>query len=69
MNGRLTSSLGRAFQRTGAWWVNDLFVILSREETAGRVSVIEAEERVDVLDWTCKRLRRYEGLRDWSVYR
>jgi len=28
--------------------VNDLFVILSREETAGRVSVIEAEERVDV---------------------
>jgi len=42
------SSLGRAFQRTGAWWVNDLLVILSRDETAGCVSVIEAEERVDV---------------------
>jgi len=25
--------------------VNDLLVILSREETAGRVSMIEAEER------------------------
>jgi len=47
--------------------VNDLFVILSREETAGRVNVIEAEERVDVQDWTCKRLWRYEGLRNWSV--
>jgi len=40
--------------------VNDLFVILSREETAERVSVIEAEERVEVPDWTCKRLWRYE---------
>jgi len=47
--------------------VNDLFVILSREETAARLSVIEAEERVDVPDWTFNRLWRYEGLRDWSV--
>jgi len=61
------SSLGRAFKRTGTWCVNDVLVILSREETAGRVSVIEAEERVDVPEWTCKRLWRYEGLGDWSV--
>jgi len=53
MNDRLTEffrKTGRAFQRIGAWWVNDLFVILSREETAGRVSVIEAEEQVEVPD-------------------
>jgi len=33
------SSFGRAFQRAGAWWVNDLSVILSRDETVGRVRV------------------------------
>jgi len=45
----LRNSCGRAFQRTGAWWcVNDLSVILSREETVGRLRVTVVDERVQV---------------------
>jgi len=41
----LRISFGRAFQRTGEWWVNDLSVILSREETVGRLRVTVVDER------------------------
>ena len=44
------SSFGRTFQRTGAVRVNDLSVILSREETVGRLRVTVVEERVRVSD-------------------
>ena len=38
--------------------VNDLSVILRREWIAGRLRVMVAEERVEVLDWTWRRLWR-----------
>jgi len=42
-------SLGRLFQRAEAWQVKDLSVILRRELTGGRYTVITVNERVDVL--------------------
>jgi len=41
----LRNSFGRTFQRTGEWRVNDLSVILSREETVGRLRVTVVDER------------------------
>ena len=49
-------SRGRLFQRTGAWWVKDLSVILSRELTGGRCKVTEVDDRVDVLVCMLRRL-------------
>jgi len=44
------SYLGREFQSTGALWVKDLSVTLSREQTEGRCRVMMSEERVVRLD-------------------
>ena len=42
--------------------MNELSVILRQERIVGRLRVTVAEERVEVLDWTWRRLWRYEGL-------
>jgi len=63
MNERLTK-----FFRKKSVPVNDLSVILSREETVGRVRVTVAEEGVRVSDWTCRRVWRWRAMRDWSVF-
>jgi len=44
------SCLGREFQSTGAWWVQDLSVALRPERTEGRCRAMMSEERVVRLD-------------------
>jgi len=50
MQSKYVSTLCREFQSTGAWWVKDLSVILSRERTEGCCWVMMSEERDVRLD-------------------
>jgi len=54
-------SFESAFQRTGARWVNDISVILSRVETEGCLRVTVEEERLHVFDSIWRRLCRLWG--------
>jgi len=42
--------------------VNDLSVILSREETVGRLRVTVVDERVQVSDWIWRKIVQIGGL-------
>ena len=50
--------LSEAYFRELGQCMNDLSVMLKRKWIVGRLRVMVAEERVEVLDWTWRRLWR-----------